>query len=228
MKALILQHVIFEGPGYIQKWLINNNINFSIVHLYNNEKLPNQNDFDFLIVMGGPMGIYDYEKFSWLKEEQDFISAAIDNKKKVLGICLGSQLIANSLGSRVYKNSFTEIGWFNCKRKSSYIDDLFPEIIFPFHWHGDTFDLPDKATHLFESEGCKNQAFIYDNRVLAFQFHLEATEESASLLIKNSPDDFVNGKYISSPEEILANREAFLQSNILMKKILDYVKRVFS
>jgi GMP synthase-like glutamine amidotransferase len=223
MKAHYLQHVPFEDPGYISEFFGENNIPFTGTKLFENNTFPDINTFDILIVMGGPMGIFDYEEFPWLKDEQDFIKKAISSDKKIIGICLGAQLIAYSLGADIYKNKYKEIGWFPLKKdfylEDSFLKDIIPENFTAFHWHGDTFDLPEGAISIASSEACKNQGFIYNDKVFAFQFHLESTEKSIHLLIENCEDELDGSRYVQDKERLYD--KSFLQeSNLLMKRIL--------
>ena len=140
--------------------------------------------------------------YPWLTGEKNFIRAAIDTGKAVLGICLGAQLIADVLGSLVHPGDFKEIGWFPVtltdEGRKAGISAILPAKLPVFHWHGDTFSIPEGAIHLAESSACKNQAFIYDDRVLALQYHLESTSESIQSLVRNCNAEIVDGKYIQS------------------------------
>jgi len=165
-------------------------------------QFPDMQAIDWLIIMGGPMNIYEHDKYPWLKSEKEYTRAAIDAGKTVIGICLGAQLIADVLGARVYPGAHKEIGWLPVElTKEAAHSDIFgflPEQLTCFHWHGDTFDLPDGAVHLAKSEGCKNQAFIYYNRVIALQFHLESTSESVADIISHCQSEIVPGRFIQS------------------------------
>lgn len=221
-----LQHVSFEGLGCIEQWIHRNQHKLSVTRFFANDELPSLSDFDMLIVMGGPMGIYDDKKYPWLSQERLFIRQAIDANKTVLGICLGSQLIADAMDAKVYPNREKEIGWFNISlTQESHESDLldgFDETFPVFHWHGDTFDLPIGAYHLLLSEGCKNQAFCRDN-VLGLQFHFEVTAESLKEMLKHGKDELTGGKYIQSEEEILDHQQPIQQNNKLMFTILDRI-----
>ena len=219
-----LQHVLFEGLGCIEQWINRNKHPLTVTRFFENDKLPSLADFDMLIIMGGPMGIYDDDKYPWLTEEKELIQQAIEANKIVLGICLGSQLIADAIGAKVYPNMEKEIGWFNISlteegRQSRLLNDF--EETFPvFHWHGDTFDLPADAVHLLQSEGCKNQAFARDN-VLGLQFHFEVTQESLKEMVKHGKEELTVGRYIQSEEEIMTHQHLMVRNNELMFKILD-------
>jgi len=139
MKLHWLQHVPFEGLGIIEEWAETNSFEFSCTRLHADEQLPRIGSFDWLVVMGGPMGIYDHEEHPWLVAEKRFIKNAIDAGKTVLGICLGAQLIADVLGAKVYAGPQKEIGWFPIRRAEG-APEIIPEELTAFHWHGDTFD----------------------------------------------------------------------------------------
>ena len=174
-------------------------------------------DVDGLIVMGGPMGITDYDEFPWLAAEKAFIKELIEHNKPVLGICLGAQLIADVLGAEVRPAKNKEIGFYQCRAsvplaflspadlpKAGNDRDgrsTFPLIEFmAFHWHGDTFDIPDGAVRLASSEATENQAFLYKDNVLALQFHLETTEENLLKLYKNASDEITDAPFIQPLE----------------------------
>jgi len=231
MRAHILQHVSFETAGIIEAWLKKNNHEYFITGFFRGDKLPPQNSFDWLIVMGGPMGVYDEDKISWLKEEKAFISEAIKNNKVVLGICLGAQLIAAALNADVFPNNEKEIGWMPVKSvvktKDNYLFSLFPEEITVFHWHGDTFNLPESAMLIAESVACKNQLFVLKDRVIGIQFHLEVTEESVKGMVENCRNELVPGNYIQSEDKILSSKQYFAGCNNLMTSLLDKMAEKF-
>lgn len=226
MRIHYLQHVPFEGLASIEQWAIKKNHILSVTKFYNGDALPSVDDFDWLIVMGGPMNIYEHNKYPWLTEEKHFIEEAIKSNKVVIGICLGSQLIADVLGSKVYKGQEKEIGWHPIQvtkeAQESAVFASLPESFNVFHWHGDTFDLPPGAVRLAYSEVCANQAFIYGERVLGLQFHLESTKDSVREIIENCTSEVVAGKYIQKPQEMLARDADFSNINSAMCKIFEY------
>ncbi|HOW15207.1 type 1 glutamine amidotransferase [Methanosarcina sp.] len=158
MKIHVLQHSALNTLGSIEEYAITKNYPLESTRFYEIKNPPALDSFDLLIIMGGSMGIYDYEENPWLKDEKAFIKQAIDAGKSVLGICLGAQLLADVLSARVYENGHREMGWFPVKaaagNKTEFIKGL-PEEITVFHWHARTFDIPAGATHLYRSEGCK-------------------------------------------------------------------------
>ncbi len=201
-----LQHVPFETPGNIEVWANQKGHTFSFTHFFEGAQLPAQKDFDALIIMGGPMSIHDEKDFPWLKEEKEFIKESIRQQKKILGICLGSQLIADVLGAKVYNNKENEIGFMPVK----FLENNFEEIV--FHWHGETFDLPKDAKLLASSEACRNQAYSIGGNILALQFHLEATPEIVRDMVKHEGNELVPAAYIHFAEKIL-NELNYLERN---------------
>jgi GMP synthase-like glutamine amidotransferase len=225
LRIHYFQHVSFEGLACIEQWINQKKHQLSGTRFYLDDELPEIDDLDWLIVMGGPMGVNDEEIYQWLKYEKEFIKKAIDAGKTVIGICLGAQLIASALNTKVYPNKFKEIGWFEVAiTPQGFENKLFGDFNekFPvFHWHGDTFDIPNNAQHIFQSEACKNQCFTYQNKVLGLQFHFEVTEESLNEMILNGKHELVKDKYIQTGNEMLAQKDYIKANNKLMFKVLD-------
>ncbi len=228
MKIHYLQHVPFEDVAYIGNWAKENGIHLGRIRLYENDPYPPLSDVETLIIMGGPMGTGDDQIYPWLKTEKAYIREAIHSNKVVIGICIGAQLIAVALGAKVYQNSVKEIGWFPVHKTpqahNTSFGKILPESFMAFHWHGDTFDLPSGAVHLARSEACENQAFVYCDRVIGLQYHLETTKESAEALIKNCSHEIVEAKYIQTEKEILSDQSRFDKINSEMKRLLDHLK----
>ncbi len=225
MKIHCIQHVEFETLGTIVEWIKEREHSLSTTHLYENHDFPGLDDFDFLIVMGEPMNIYEYEKYPWLKKEKTFIKEAIAAGKSVIGICLGAQLVADVLKAEVFKNNDKEIGWFPVfkikqEAENPLLKDI-PEKFIAFHWHGDTFGLPEGAVRLFESEACKNQGFIYKNRVIGPQLHLEMSNITIGNVIENCKDELIEGTYIQKEKEMLDKYSFLAESKLLMFRIMD-------
>ena len=224
IHALI--HVPFEGLGCIEQWTNKNSHTVSYTKFYEDFKLPDTEEIDWLIVMGGPMGVYDEAVYPWLAEEKTFIRQAIEKGKTVLGICLGSQLIAEVLGAKVYPNKQKEIGWYDLhltdegknEKLLAGFEDKFPV----FHWHGDTYDLPAGSIRLFSSEVCLNQAFLYKGNVLGLQFHFEATAETLKEMVTHGASELVEDKTVQSAEQILAQTNFIDSNNRKMFDILNY------
>lgn len=206
MRAHYLQHVPFEGLGSIERWLQNARYEISCTQFFNSGVLPEIDDIDLLIVMGGPMSVKDEKDHPWLVKEKEYIRNAVNAGKSVLGICLGAQLIANAMGGKVFPSSIKEIGWFPVDAVESESTSVFqfPQKTEVFHWHGETFGLPKGAVQLAQSKGCDNQAFQIDSNVIGLQFHLETTPLSAQAIVENCRDELVEGEYIQSEVEILS------------------------
>lgn len=229
MKAHYLQHVPFEGLGSIESWLSEKNAKVSATKFFEDPTLPDLAEIDLLIVLGGPLSVNDEDTFDWLAPEKSFIREAIESGKSVLGVCLGAQLVACALGQEVFRNPEKEIGWFPIS--SEIVEDskdyfqLPPEATV-FHWHGETFDLPEGALHLASSPGCKNQAFQMGDRILGFQFHLETTPNNVRELINNCGEELMPSRYVQTAEEILKiPASVYPAINSLMANALDYLVR---
>jgi GMP synthase-like glutamine amidotransferase len=220
-----LQHVAFEGLGCMEEWIFKNKHNLTYTHLYNNEKLPDLKKIDVLIVMGGEMSIHDEVDFPWLKAEKKFIKEAIDGNKKVIGICLGAQLISSVLDGTVSVNKDKEIGWFPVEVVASELPILknLPAVLNVFHWHGETFSIPENAIRLFESEGCFNQGFLYKDHVLGLQFHFEVTNGTMREMAIAGHDELIEAKYVQSLETILKTTEFVEQNNKIMFGFLEFL-----
>ena len=224
MRIHYLQHVPFEGLGCIEVWARDTRHQLSGTRLFQNDLPPEAQDIDWLVVMGGPMGAGDEKQYPWLALEKRLIAKAILQGKTVLGICLGAQLIADVLGARVYPNLYREIGWFPIELteagiRSSLLGFLPPHFK-ALHWHGDTFDLPRGAIHLARSQACEHQAFVYAERAVGLQFHLELGFENVKELIRNCAEELVEGQAIQNPSQMLAKAEDFRLANQAMETIL--------
>ncbi|MFI5133112.1 MAG: type 1 glutamine amidotransferase [Chitinophagales bacterium] len=206
MRVHFIQHVSFEHPGYLLEWAQDRQCSITFTKVFEKAFFPSANDFDLLIIMGGPMGVYEEKKFSWLKKEKQFIKNAIEADKKVLGICLGSQLVAEALGAKVYPNKEKEIGWWPVKKISSEnaasLTAAFPDEFITFHWHGDTFDLPKNSTRIFATDVCPNQGFLHGTRVAGLQFHPEVTTALVAAMVEHEKEELVVARFIQTEEEI--------------------------
>ncbi len=222
MRVHWLQHADFEDLGCIAPWLAANGHSVTGTRLYVGETPPGPAAFDALIVMGGPMNIYEHQAYPWLRGEKAAIRAAVDAGKRVLGICLGAQLLADVLGGPVTRNADSEIGWFPLNltaagRASALFADL-PQRFTGFHWHGDTYALPPDAECLATSEGCAQQAFAMGTQALGLQFHLEVTRTNAEEWFRHERPQAA--RYVQTPEQILAQGDHFEENNRWMRAIL--------
>jgi GMP synthase (glutamine-hydrolysing) len=177
-STLALRHVPFEDLGLLAPLLAQrgHRMRYVEVPVEPLEAL-DPLEADLLVVLGGPIGVYEHESYPFLNAEKRFIAKRLDAGRAVLGICLGSQLIAAALGARVYSSGVKEIGWapldLTGEGRASPLRHLDGTAV--LHWHGDTFDLPDGAVRLASTRVCANQAFSWGARALALQFHAEAS-----------------------------------------------------
>jgi GMP synthase (glutamine-hydrolysing) len=180
----ILQHVAWEGPGLIESIARARGIPVKTYRLDLTPTFPNPDDICGLIVMGGPMGAYETDEYPFLVQECALISEMVKRDHPVLGVCLGAQLLAKSLGARVFPGPASEIGFGSVSlAPAASADPVFAAsgtAIPVFHWHGDTFELPIGATLLASSPMYAHQAFRFGRCVYALQFHIEADLETWS------------------------------------------------
>lgn len=180
MRVVVFRHVPFEGLGLIEPALAGRGAAVEYADLFQDgAMLPDVAGAAGLIFMGGPMSAND--DLAYLRQEQEMIRQAVQRGQPVLGVCLGSQLIARSLGAKVYRNSKKEIGWFDIElteagRQDPVLSGLDGRETV-FQWHGETFDLPAGAVWLAFSDACRHQAFRVGSNVYGLQFHLEVTPQ---------------------------------------------------
>jgi GMP synthase (glutamine-hydrolysing) len=188
------------------EWAHEQGHTLTATRLYLGEPLPDVTALDWLVVMGGPMSSYDEDKYTWLAPEKRCIEQAIRHGKTVIGICLGAQLLANVLGARVYPHTHKEIGWFPIELteagQQSPLFGFLPRQFAVFHWHGDTFDMPQGASHLAFSQACPHQLFVYEQRVVGLQFHMEMTQAGIEAIMEHCADELVAAPTIQQPDTI--------------------------
>lgn len=224
MKIHCLMHVPFEGPAQIADWAESRGHPIAFSHLFAGDALPELDAFDRLVVMGGPMGVGDEDRYPWLRAEKALIRSAIDAGRSLVGVCLGAQLIAEALGAPVSRNGHKEIGWFPVRlteaaRAHPLCKDL-PAELLVLHWHGDTFALPSDALHLAESDACAQQGFLVDGRILGLQFHLEMTPTSLRTLCSHCADELVPDTFVQRADEMLAVSPVRYEETARMLEVL--------
>ena len=183
MRVLVLQHIACEPPGEFEDVLVERGASIHRVELDEGEPLPGREGFDLIVAMGGPMSVNDEAEHPWLVEEKRLIGDAVHAGTPFWGACLGVQLLAASLGARVYAGSLPEVGILPVMlTDESLADPVFaglPRELHTLQWHGDTFDLPEGAVRLAGSAAYPNQAFRYGRSAYGVQFHLEVSAEMA-------------------------------------------------
>lgn len=225
MRIHCLAHVPFEDAANIGAWAQQRGYPLSYTRFFQDNPLPSLDSFDMLAIMGGLMNIYEHDKYPWLITEKEFIKKVIDAGKKIVGVCLGGQLLADVLGGKVTRNPQKEIGWhriwIKAQAKLSPVFSKFPVELEVFQWHGDTFAIPPGAVHLAENDICPNQAFLYENHVLGLQFHLEYSTESIEKMLIHCADELVPAPYINTPETIRAGYDKIPHLTNLLFSTLD-------
>ncbi len=201
----VIKHVPEEGAGIFECFFTEKPITIMASSL----DFPEPKKDDMFIIMGGPMGVYEKNEYPFIKKELDFIKKCADKNSKILGICLGAQMIAESLGGKVYKGHTKEVGWYNIEHteyaKNDEIFNLFPQSMYVFQWHQDTFDLPKEAIRLAKNHNYENQAFKIGRNIYGLQYHIEVTDE---ILKDWFPEEKTNNHYIDKDKMIEAQKFA--------------------
>lgn len=210
MKVQIIKHIDIEGPGTIGEFLRDDGISYNVIDVFKGEPLPDTlSDTSAVIVLGGPMNVYEEDKHPFLKQENEYLKEVIESGFPALGFCLGAQLIAKAKGALVKQNPQKEIGWFNVSLTDDGANDPlfqgFQGVFDVFQWHGDTFDIPDGAVKLAESELCPNQAYRLGNNIYGLQFHVEVTDEMIYQWLDAYRDEVNSLKGIVDPDRIIAD-----------------------
>jgi GMP synthase (glutamine-hydrolysing) len=209
MRVRALLHLEHEGLGLLRNAFASRGAEVAETNLWKGDALPEIESFDFLVLMGGAMNVDEEDRYPWLAPEKALIARSIAAGKRVLGICLGAQLIARALGAAVRPMGYKEIGWFPVRAE---IDrhPLFPalrggERLGVAHWHGDAFDLPPGCDRLFSSEACREQGFAVRGKpVVGLQFHAELDGPMLTSFISHGADELAaGGKWVQSGETAL-------------------------
>ena len=208
-EVLVFQHDPFEDLGFFAEVLEKQGADYRVLRLFDGE-MPAEDwqHIGALIILGGPMSVGEEDQFPFLRWEKRIIRAAIDEAVPILGICLGAQLIAESLGTKIYHGPVKEIGWSPISiTPHGQVDSLLgylPESATVFQWHGDGFELPQGAIHLASSVNFKTQAFRVGKSIYGLQFHLEVTPTMIERWIDERSKDLALVPYVL-PEKILAD-----------------------
>lgn len=211
MRVAIFEHAPYEGPGAIATWAEERGHAVTRIDAALGA-FPEPAEYDFLVVMGGPMSANDDAMLGWLAAEKRAVRASIDAEKRVLGVCLGGQIVASVLGAVVTRNPELEIGWFpvtlSRAARESRVFGALPETFMSGHWHGDTFAVPAGATAMASSVACANQAFEYDDgRVVGVQFHLEWFSADVEALAESCGAEVVPAAHVVDVETFVAGEK---------------------
>jgi len=239
-RLLVLQHIEIEGPGLFEQCAEERDFKIKIIRLYEQDNIPQTQKGDLILIMGGPMGVKDIgsEKYSWLKLERDFIRRELKNKRPIIGVCLGAQLIASAAGGDVEilkygypPKELPEIGWSQIFIDKSNKDfkELFEEPFHVLHWHGDRILLPNKAVLIASSTRCKEQFFRIGNFAYGLQFHIETTGGMINKWIKEDKEFVLkglgkNGQEILREENKKYSDKTFLKRKLLINKLFELLE----
>ena len=218
-KVLCLKHAEFEGPALFEKLFDGLGYKMVTLNVWE-EPMPKRYDFDVLLIMGGPMSVNDDDYLPWLFSEKQFVTNAIWKGKKVIGVCLGAQIIASVLGATVYPGAEKEIGWFPVHFSNK-------NYTFMFHWHSETFNLPRGAVLLASSAAYKNQIFTYKNNVLAIQCHMEMDKNAILKLIENCSSDLNSDRFVMSREQLVEGVELYAEDayKVLNEIVVEFLNK---
>jgi GMP synthase - Glutamine amidotransferase domain len=219
MRVVIIMHDPSEGPGTIEDYLALKGIGVYTVRLYARESLPQAlDDYDAVVTMGGPMNVYEDEKYPFLRDEVNFLKQTMDRGVPVLGICLGAQMIARACGASVFQASQKEVGWSEVfLTDAGKKDMLFRGLsgtLPVFQWHEDTFELPAGGHLLATSAVYPNQAFRYSN-AYGLQFHVEVTPQILSDWFGLSPEGEKMVRHMEKLETDFMRQAQRLYSNFV-------------
>lgn len=224
MKCHIILHADFEPAGAIVPWVKHKKMSVEFYRPYAGDELPEVHTNEPVIVMGGPQNAKDYQQYPYLAKEVDWMKKLLKKNHPFIGVCLGAQLIAESLGAKTEQSPEKEVGTFNLTlteagKRHPYLQHL-PDTFPVFHWHNDMPGLPNGAEILATSEGCPRQIIEFSPSILGFQCHFEMTPSVAKGLLDHAKGDLTSGRFINDAQQILTSD--FTQMNLWLFHILDH------
>lgn len=218
MKVAVIQHISFEGLGYIEEWIKNNNHELLLIKTFEQEPLPNPQNFDYLIILGGPMSVHDQE--TWLAEERQLIKLTLDLNLPIFGICLGAQQIAKTLGAEVVPTP-KEVGWGRVDFSMDLLNATVNQSFEVLHWHGEGFTLPNQAILIAQSQEWVNQGFRYGNAI-GLQFHLETDDQARHNILKHD-EYFIKDNVLNQTAELILNHPIAVANKKLLFDLLNSI-----
>jgi len=230
-RLLVLQHLEIEGPGLFKQFAEERDLKIEIIRLDKKDNLPQTKEGDLILIMGGPMGVKDIgsDKYSWLKLERDFIRRELENKRPIIGVCLGAQLLASAAGGDVEilkcgypPKELPEIGWSQIfiDKSNSDFKALFEDPFYVLHWHGDRILLPSKAVLIASSALCREQFFRIGDYAYGLQFHIETTGAMINKWIKEDKEFVFKGLGLNGQEILREENKKFSDKTFLKRKLL--------
>jgi len=226
MLLHVIKHTAFEGPGAIATWAKERGHGLETTEIEQGQALPSPRDFDALILLGGPMSVTDEKTVPWLKPEKALVRESLALGRKVLGVCLGAQMIASALGAKIRRNEFREIGWFPVEttvagRAHPFFKSM-PRALCVLHWHNETFELPQGAVLLARSAACEHQAYAIGTQVLGVQCHMEVDAASLKDMAEGISDELEpGGPFVQNEHVLLGQPELLEPMGIVCRSILD-------
>lgn len=208
---LYIKHIGIEGPETLGYFFEEKGIDSLTINALEGDIIPDDpRQFDAIVVLGGPMNVYEEDKYPALKEENVFIQKVLEEKIPYMGLCLGAQLLAKAAGAKVVKSPVKEIGWFDIQLKEDPLFNGLGDSLEVFHWHEDMFELPLSATLIATAAGCPHQAFRMGTNAYGLQFHIEITGDNIDAWSQSYANDKIveRKKMLSRYAEI---RESFDQ-----------------
>jgi len=225
MRVHFILHADFEQPGYYQTWARALGFQINTTQVYKGERLPTVDDFDILMLMGGPQSPRELDVYPYLVDELNLIKTASKADKLIFGICLGAQLIGESYGAVTEQSPQKEIGVFPVTLTDQGAKDPalshFPTNFQSGHWHNDMPGLPTHAKVLARSQGCPRQIIKFTTNVYGLQCHLEFNQECIAALIENCPEDLEPNAFVQSKNKML--QQNYDEINGYLKLFLDNI-----
>lgn len=235
LRVHYFQHIAGEGFGSCYQFLKQHHAKITATEFFalpvdrplDIEALPQVEDVDLLIIMGGTMSVNDEANYPWLKVEKRWIRRYLSMGKPAIGLCLGGQLIANALGAAVRRNEQQELGLTEVRKVKHVSEECFqlPEQFKVMQWHSETFEIPKGAIHLAENDACRNQMYQIGKNVLGFQFHPEITPEVLQLFLENDEElESFSGQYVQTERQLKSmSKSDFIKGNQILNQAIEYV-----